>query len=173
MSKNSPNLFTPVRIGKVDIRNRILSTGHDTSIPTGGAVNDALIAYHEARAKGGAGLIVVQVAGIHESARYTSHILMATSDACIPGYARLAETVHSHGAKIFAQLFHPGREIIESLDGSAPVAYAPSAVPSDRFHCIPRALTRALTGEIVAGLGAGPPRPGWRSPGRPPLAQGG
>ncbi|MCH8167578.1 MAG: FAD-dependent oxidoreductase [Proteobacteria bacterium] len=155
MSKTFPNLFTPVRIGKIDIRNRILSTGHDTSIPTGGAVNDALIAYHEARAKGGAGLIVVQVAGIHESARYTSHILMATGDACIPGYARLAEAVHAHGAKIFAQLFHPGREIIESQDGSAPVAYAPSAVPSDRFHCIPRALTRALIGAFVAGFGAG------------------
>jgi len=155
MSKNFPNLFTPVTIGKLEIRNRILSTGHDTTLPTDGTVNDALIAYHEARAKGGAGLIVVQVAGIHDSARYTTHILMATGDECIPGYAKLAETVHSHGAKIFAQLFHPGREIIESQDGSIPVAYAPSVSPSDRFHCIPRALTRPIIREIVEGFGAG------------------
>ncbi len=155
MSKNFPNLFTPVTIGKVEIRNRILSTGHDTTIPTDGTVNDALIAYHEARARGGAGLIVVQVAAVHDSARYTTHILMATGDECIPGYARLAETVHSHGAKIFAQLFHPGREILESQDGSIPVAYAPSVSPSDRFHCIPRALPVAVIREIVEGFGGG------------------
>ncbi|MFQ5567328.1 MAG: FAD-dependent oxidoreductase, partial [Paracoccaceae bacterium] len=155
MSRHFPHLFSSVTIGKVEIRNRILSTGHDTSIPTDGTVNDALIAYHEARARGGAGLIVVQVAGIHDSARYTTHILMADSDACIPGYRRLAETVHAHGAKIFAQLFHPGREILESQDGSIPVAYAPSATPSDRFHCMPRALTGPVIGEIIAGYGAG------------------
>jgi 2,4-dienoyl-CoA reductase-like NADH-dependent reductase (Old Yellow Enzyme family) len=155
MSKNFPNLFTPVTIGKVEIRNRILSTGHDTTLPTDGTVNDALIAYHAARAKGGAGLIVVQVAAIHDSARYTTHILMATGDECIPGYTKLAETVHSHGAKIFAQLFHPGREILESQDGSIPVAYAPSASPSDRFHCIPRALTKPLIRTFVEGYGAG------------------
>ena len=131
-----------------------MSTGHDTSIPVDGTVNDALIAYHEARARGGAGLIVVQVAGIHESARYTTHILMATGDECIPGYHKLAEAVHAHGTRIFAQLFHPGREILESQDGSIPVAYAPSATPSDRFHCIPRALTVALIGELVTGYGA-------------------
>lgn len=155
MSKAFPHLFTPITIGKVEIRNRILSTGHDTTLPTDGTVNDALVAYHEARARGGAGLIVVQVAGIHDSARYTTHILMATGDECIPGYARLAETVHAHGTKIFAQLFHPGREILESQDGSIPVAYAPSASPSDRFHCLPRALTKPMIRTFVEGYGAG------------------
>ena len=155
MSKNFPHLFRPITIGKVEIHNRILSTGHDTTLPIDGTVNDALIAYHEARARGGAGLIIVQVAGIHDSARYTTHILMATGDECIPGYARLAEAVHAHGTKIFAQLFHPGREILESQDGSIPVAYAPSASPSDRFHCLPRALTQPMIREFVEGYAAG------------------
>jgi 2,4-dienoyl-CoA reductase-like NADH-dependent reductase (Old Yellow Enzyme family) len=154
MSKSFPHLFTPVTIGNVEIRNRILSTGHDTTLPTDGTVNDALIAYHEARARGGAGLIIVQVAGIHDSARYTTHILMATGDECIPGYQKLAETVHSHGTKIFAQLFHPGREILESQDGSIPVAYAPSASPSDRFRCLPRAISRPMIREFVEGYAA-------------------
>jgi len=154
MSKLFPHLFTPLTIGKVEIRNRILSTGHDTTLPTDGTVNDALIAYHEARAKGGAGLIVVQVAGVHDSARYTTHILMATGDECIPGYRELAETVHRHGTKIFGQVFHPGREILESLDGTTPVAYAPSYSPSDRFHCMPRPLSKRMIREIVEGYGA-------------------
>ncbi len=146
-----PKLFSPLRIRGATIRNRIMSTGHDTVLPVDGTVNDALIAYHLARAKGGAGLIVTQVAGVHETARYTSHLLMATTDACIPGYRKLAEALHGAGATVFSQLFHPGREIMESADGLLAVAYAPSVSPNERFHVMPRALTHALIDEIVAG----------------------
>ena len=51
------------------------------------------------------------------------------------------------------QLFHPGREITESDRRPAPVAYAPSAVPNERFHVMPRAMSKAMIGEIVAGYG--------------------
>ena len=145
------HLFTPIKVGHVTIKNRILSTGHDTSMPTDGTVNEKLIAYHKARIEGGCGLIVMQVAGVHESARYTSHILMATTDACIPGYRKVAELAHAHGTRIFGQIFHPGREIMESQDGSLPVAYAPSAVPNERFHVMPQPLSQRLIDEIVAG----------------------
>ncbi|MGE5132481.1 MAG: FAD-dependent oxidoreductase, partial [Gemmatimonadota bacterium] len=128
--------------------------GHDTVMVHDGQITDQLIAYHQARAEGGAGLIVVQVAGVHESARYTSHVLMATDDSCLPGYARLAENVHAHGTMLFGQLFHPGREVMESADGTVPVAVAPSAVPSERFRVMPRALHRREISEIVAGYGA-------------------
>lgn len=133
------------------VRNRIVSTGHDTCLPHDGTVNDALIAYHAARARGGAGLIVVQVAGVHETARYTSHMLMATDDGCIPGLRRLADAVHAQGCKLLVQLFHPGREIMEVADGTAAVAYAPSVSPSERFHTIPRALSPQMIGEILDG----------------------
>jgi 2,4-dienoyl-CoA reductase-like NADH-dependent reductase (Old Yellow Enzyme family) len=146
-----PHLFSPLTLRGVTLRNRILSTGHDTTLPTDGTVNAALVAYHRARAKGGAGLIVTQVAGVHETARYTSHLLMATNDDCISGYRTLAEAVHAEGCAIFSQLFHPGREIMESADGLLAVAYAPSAVPNERFHVMPRALPVALIEEIVAG----------------------
>ena len=67
-----PNLFSPLRIGHLTVKNRVSSSGHDTGLAADGAITDALLAYHEARAAGGAGLIVVQVAGVHETARYTS-----------------------------------------------------------------------------------------------------
>lgn len=149
-----PHLFTPLRIRGATIRNRILSTGHDTVLPVDGEVNDALIAYHLARARGGAGLIVTQVAGVHETARYTSHLLMATSDDCIPGYRKLADALHGAGAVVFSQLFHPGREIMESADGLLAVAYAPSVSPNERFHVMPRALSLHLIDEIVTGYAA-------------------
>ncbi|MEB8388196.1 FAD-dependent oxidoreductase [Rhodobacteraceae bacterium KMM 6894] len=153
-SRLFPTLFSPLRIGQVDIANRILSTGHDTSMADAGQVTDAMIAYHEARARGGVGLIVSQVVGVHESARYTSHMLMGTDDSCLPGFAQLATTVKAHGTRLFAQLFHPGREIMETADGTLPVAWSASATPSDRFHVIPRAMPVAMIDEVVAGYAA-------------------
>ena len=149
-----PTLFAPITLHNLTLRNRIVSTGHDTTLPTAFVPNDALVAYHRARAAGGAGLIVMQVAGVHETARYTSHLLMATSDDCIPGYARVAQAVHEQGCALFGQLFHPGREIMESQDGTLPVAYAPSAVPNERFHVTPRAMSRAMIAEVIAGYAA-------------------
>jgi 2,4-dienoyl-CoA reductase-like NADH-dependent reductase (Old Yellow Enzyme family) len=149
------HLFSPLHIGAVEIPNRIFSTGHDTQMAHDGHVTDRMIAYHTARAEGGAGLIVVQVAGIHETARYTAHMLMATDDGCIPGYRRLAEAVHRGGARIFGQLFHPGREVMESHDGTLQAAYAPSAVPNSRFRVMPVPLSQTMIAEIVAGYAAG------------------
>ncbi|HUY61656.1 MAG TPA: FAD-dependent oxidoreductase [Candidatus Dormibacteraeota bacterium] len=146
-----PNLFTPLTIGSCTIKNRIVSSGHDTVMVEHGQITDQLIAYHAARADGGVGLIIVQVAGVHESARYTSHILMAVDDACIDGYRRLAAVVQAKGTKLFGQLFHPGREVMESQDGSSPVAVAPSAVPNERFRVMPRALRAVEIEEIIAG----------------------
>ena len=144
-------LFSPLMIGSCTIKNRIVSSGHDTVMVNHGEVSEQLIAYHQARATGGVGLIIVQVAGVHESARYTSHILMAIDDSCISGYTKLANVVHEHGTKIFGQLFHPGREVMESQDGSSPVALAPSAVPNERFRVMPRALQTSEIDEIIDG----------------------
>lgn len=152
-SASFPHLFSPLQVGPVTLKNRIFSTGHDTTLPTNGLINDALVAYHRARAEGGAGLIVVQVAAVHDSARYSSHVLMAMSDDCIPGYRRVAEVCHEFGCKVFGQAFHPGREIIESQDGTVPVAYAPSAVPNERFHVMPRPMSKRMIREVIAGYG--------------------
>ena len=147
------HLFTPLRIRGSTLKNRIFSSGHDTTLPVDGTVNDALVAYHEARARGGVGLIVLQVSGVHETARYTNHVLMATDDAAIPGYRRVAEAVHRHGTVLYAQLFHPGREIAEADGGLLSVAYAPSSVPNERFHVMPRPLKPAMIRAIVSGYG--------------------
>ena len=146
-----PRLFSPLRLGAVECKNRIFSSGHDTVMAEDGLVTDQLVAYHEARAQGGVGLIVTQVVGVHETARYTSHVLMGTDDSCIPGFRRLAETAHAYGTAVVAQLFHPGREIMESQDGSAPVALAPSAVPNERFRVMPREMPLPLVTEVIDG----------------------
>jgi len=149
-----PHLFSELKVGSVTLKNRILSSGHDTVMAENGQVTDRLIAYHQARAAGGAGLIVLQVSGVHETAKYTYHVLMADNDDGIPGYRALSDAVHAHGCKVFGQLFHGGREIMESQDGSLPVSLAPSSVPSERFHVMPRAMPLSLIDEVIAGYGS-------------------
>jgi len=149
-----PHLFRPLQVGSVVLKNRIVSTGHDTMMVEDGNVTDRLIAYHESRAAGGVGLIVVQVGGVHDSGRYTSHALMAHTDACVPGYERLAAGVHAHGTIAIGQLFHGGSEVLDTHDGSLSVSFAPSSVPNERFRVMPRALPLSMVQEIVDGFGS-------------------
>ena len=143
-----PHLFSPFTIGPVTFKNRLFSTGHGTRLGNR-VINDELLAYHRARAKGGAGLIITEVAGVHETAYYTARTLKADTDECIPGYRRLAEMCHGYDCKVIGQLFHAGREITMLPDGSLPVVYSASAVPNERFHAVPRAMSKAFIAEIV------------------------
>ncbi|GAA1846231.1 FAD-dependent oxidoreductase [Brevibacterium marinum] len=151
MSSLFPHLFDPITLGRRTIRNRIVSSGHDTVLDDHGMIGDDLVAYHEARAEGGCGLIVLQVSGVHETARYTNHVLMATDDSSVPGYRAVADAVHRHGATIFAQLFHPGREVMDGERGMAPRAVAPSDEAQERFKVVPEALSTTAIKEIIAG----------------------
>lgn len=147
-----PHLFSEIAVGRVVVPNRIVSTGHHTYL-SDRAPDERLIAYHEARARGGAGLIVTEIVAVHETAGFSKNLLTAENRDCIPAYARLVRACRDNGARIFAQLFHPGREILSARGGMAPVAWAPSAVPNERFHIMPRAMPVELVEAIVAGFG--------------------
>jgi 2,4-dienoyl-CoA reductase-like NADH-dependent reductase (Old Yellow Enzyme family)/thioredoxin reductase len=142
-------LFTPLRVGPVTVANRVLSTGHMTTFVADYLPTDRLVAYHEARARGGTGLIVLEAASVHPTGVLTPFTLDAATDAIVPGWRRIGEAVHRYETKVFAQLFHAGRE------GAGPAGtWAPSVVPSGRYHRMPRALTVETIREIVAGYGA-------------------
>ncbi|HEX3066283.1 MAG TPA: FAD-dependent oxidoreductase [Dongiaceae bacterium] len=153
MTARFPNLFSPYRIKTLEVRNRIFSTGHDTDLGRHGAPSEDLVAYQSARAKGGAGLIVVQVVGVHETARYTGEVLMGNSDEHLPMFGKLFKAIHDGGAGAFVQLFHPGRELLGRRDGVTQAAYAPSSAPTERFRIAPRALTLAEVEAIIEGYG--------------------
>ena len=148
-----PNLFSPLQLGDLKVKNRIVSTGHETHLNELGQIGDAMIAYHEARAKGGAGLIVIEVALAHPSGVFVAHPIRVDSDACIPGYRKLADALHKHTCGVVAQLFHPGREILASEDGTAPVSYSASATPNERFHVMPRSMPVEMIEEVIASFG--------------------
>ncbi len=146
-----PHLLSEIEIGSCTIKNRIVSTGHHTYLADV-EPGDPLIDYHEARAKGGAGLIVSEIIAVHETAGFSKDLLCASDRASIPAFRRLAATCQRHGAKVFGQLFHPGREILSATGGMLPVAYAPSSVPNERFHIMPREMSETLIRDIVSGF---------------------
>lgn len=154
MSASFPRLFSPLAIRGHEIRNRILSTGHQTWLAEENRPGEALIAYHEARARGGAGLIVNEAARFHPSAIGEAPDLTLVHDDAIPHYTRLAAAVHRHGAKIFGQLSHPGRVTRRMTEGMRGVVWAPSAVPENRFHVVPREMPAEMVAEIIEAAGA-------------------
>jgi 2,4-dienoyl-CoA reductase-like NADH-dependent reductase (Old Yellow Enzyme family)/thioredoxin reductase len=147
-----PALLSPVTVGPVELRNRVVSTSHQTTLVHDHLPTDDLVAYHAARARGGVGAIILEATAVHPTGLLTAHTLAGYHDAMVGGYERLAGAVRPHGTRIFVQLFHGGREQI-SAPPRAP-AVAPSAVPSTRFKSEPRALTVAELGEMLDGYRA-------------------
>jgi 2,4-dienoyl-CoA reductase-like NADH-dependent reductase (Old Yellow Enzyme family)/thioredoxin reductase len=146
-------LASPLAIGPVELPNRIVSTAHQTTLVHDHLPTDEFVAYHEARAKGGVGLVVLEAAAIHESGLLTSHTLGGYLPGIVEGYRRVASAVRPHRTRLFVQLFHGGREQIASAPRSP--ALAPSAVPSARFRTEPRAVRPVELEEIVAGFALG------------------
>ena len=119
-----PHLFSEITIGGCTIPNRIVSPGHHTYL-SDREPNEELVAYHRARATGGTGLIISEVVAVHATATFSHNLLVATDRSVIPAFSRLTKACHDQGSRIFAQLFHPGREIVHVPDGLLPIAWAP------------------------------------------------
>ena len=144
------SLFSPLRLGPVELANRIVSTAHQTTLVADHLPTDDFVAYHEARARGGAGLIVLEATAPHPSGILTAHELAGYLPEMAEAYRRVAAAVQPHGTQLFVQLLHGGREQIAGPP-RAP-ALAPSAIPSQRFRVAPRALRAHEIEEIVEGF---------------------
>jgi 2,4-dienoyl-CoA reductase-like NADH-dependent reductase (Old Yellow Enzyme family)/thioredoxin reductase len=145
------HLFSPLRVGPVELQNRIVSTAHQTTLVRDHLPTDDFVAYHGARARGGTGLIVLEATAVDQSGVLTGHTLAGFREEIVPGLARVAGAVQPHGTRLFLQLLHGGRERIASPP--RPPALAPSAVPSLRFHVEPRELSPDEIARIVEGYG--------------------
>jgi len=147
-------LFQTLTLRGKTLKNRIFSTGHMAVMLAAGKPTEHMVAYHGAKAQGGAALTIIEAARVHPSGDSGRPAIRAYDPACVPGYASLAEACHLHDCLIFAQLTHPGREMALAADGTHPVAYAPSVVPNERFHVMPRELPLLMIKEIIEGFEA-------------------
>ena len=133
-----PNLFSPITIRNCEIRNRILVSGHMTSFTTDGLPNDRYVNYHEARAKGGAGLIVMEAGMVSQEVQVEPHIIQGWRDETIPWYRKISDAVHEHGAKIFCQAWHNGNQSQSYYSWQSPRGV--SAIPSAALGEVPEVL---------------------------------
>ncbi|MEW6441287.1 MAG: FAD-dependent oxidoreductase [bacterium] len=132
-------LFEPIRIGRLELANRICMPAMHLNMAADQQVTDQLVRFYAERARGGAGLIAVGYATVDEMSGSRTN-LGAHDDAFIPGLARLAAAIRDAGARASVQLNHAGRYNFSFfLDGRQPVA--PSAVASRMTRETPRELT--------------------------------
>jgi 2,4-dienoyl-CoA reductase-like NADH-dependent reductase (Old Yellow Enzyme family) len=143
------HVLSPVDLGPVRLRNRVVSTAHQTGLVHDHLPTDDLVAYHAERARGGIGAVFVEASAVHASGLLTAHTIGAYLPTAVGALGRMADAVHAADGRILIQLFHGGREQIAGAP--RPPAVAPSAVPSPRFHVEPRALSRQEIRDMVAG----------------------
>ena len=143
-------LWSPLRIGPVTVRNRIVFSAHLTNYATqDGKPSEQHAAYYEARAAGGAGLIVTEEHSTHPTDWPYEKLIHGFHRDVIPGYRRITDAVHRHRVPIFAQINHNGGQA-SSMYTRRPV-WAPSAVADPLFREVPKAVDEAEIAEIVAG----------------------
>jgi 2,4-dienoyl-CoA reductase-like NADH-dependent reductase (Old Yellow Enzyme family) len=124
-------LFTPIRLGPAEAKNRIVSTSHDAHFGERGYPTDRYIRYHVEKAKGGAGLVqAFGTASVHPSSAGGAGNISLHDDAVIPHFRRMAAQIHQHGAIVTCQLVHRGRRM-STLASRLPTV-GPSAVPNER-----------------------------------------
>ena len=141
MKSKFEKLFEPGQIGSLKLKNRLIMAAVNTDVGTmDGFVTDATLAFYEARAKGGVGLIVVEVGSIeHPVSKSNFRQLGINDDKFLPGLTDLTRVIHKHGAKASIQLHHAGRKAFTIMTGG-PQGVAPSPVPITGGE-VPRELT--------------------------------
>jgi 2,4-dienoyl-CoA reductase (NADPH2) len=135
-------LYQPGRIGTMQLRNRFVQAPIFTQFAsTFGEVDDKLIDYHRARARGGVGLIITENTSIDwEVGRTAGHPIRIDHDRFIGGLSNLVDAVHGEGAKIAVQLHHTGRQNSQGNTERNEPPLAPTAGITSAFGTPPRAI---------------------------------
>lgn len=147
-----PSLFSPGWIGTLEVKNRIVLAATSTELADEtGFVTDEMIEFYAERARGGAGLLVVEATYVHPAGRRLRFNSMIHDDKFVPGLRRLASAIADDGAIPVLQIAHGGRESRKELTGHPPIA--PSSIPS-RHTSVgasdrPREMTRQDIAEVT------------------------
>jgi 2,4-dienoyl-CoA reductase-like NADH-dependent reductase (Old Yellow Enzyme family) len=146
-------LFTPLRLGGLEVANRFVHSATTESMATGdGTVTDQLVKRYERLAAGGVGLIVPGAMYVQPAGR---HFRLATGiydDALVPGLRRMVDAVHSQASRIVFQLVHAGRQTTREVAGVKPMG--PSAKHRDPAYLVkPREMSEGDIRETILAFG--------------------
>lgn len=150
MHPRFPHIFTPIRIRNMEMRNRIAISGHhagwwiDDGMPS-----DEFVAYIEERAKGGVGLFVIGCTSPKPGSGWLENL----DDGIVPRYAKCVEAANRHGARLIAQLAHPGFYPLPGIPLTLPVPTAAPTQPHPRRRERRHVMSRDEIQEMVAVFG--------------------
>ena len=144
-----PHLLRPGAIGSLGLRNRILMAPMGDSLADAdGSISSAQLAYFEARARGGAALLLVgSVAVAYPDGCVDARQVAASDDRYLAGLSALADRVHAHGARVAAQLTYNGALARYDIERGHPML-----VPGIPKRSRPDRLSMMVTEAEIAGF---------------------
>ncbi len=145
-----PHLFNPITIGSMTAKNRLLMPAMSINfgVDEQGFVTEQLIDYFVARARGGAGMLLVGGGAVHPTGVELPDLPKLWNDACIPSLTRMVDVVRPYDACFGVQLMHGGRQSYHDQK------VAPSAIPAPAVvKGVPKALELVEIDELVAAFG--------------------
>ena len=153
MPSTFPNLFRPLKLAHLTLKNRIVFGAHTANMAEGGLPGERHRGYYEERAMGGAAMIVVEPVPVHRTAVLTRGNFKHSSDDVIPHFRKITDAVHRHGTVICHQLYHVGQH--GDFDNSFEPNWSPSGLPSfhdsDGSHAMSEAeIEEAIDGFVAA-----------------------
>lgn len=143
-------LFTPITIGNLFLKNRIVMPAIDLGFCLDGRVSERMVEFYRARAGGGPALIIVGGAAIDSAGIYGGFTAIS-DDSMVAGHRELAAVIKNGGAIPGIQLFHAGRYSFAFSQGGRVVA--PSPVPSRLTGHMPHELSVAEIKDLLADYG--------------------
>ncbi len=155
MSTSFPLLGSPGQLGPLQLKNRIVLLPHGLFYAERSALlpTERHVDYYEARARGGVGLVCVESSVVSLDGQQGAPLVLSSDPRCIEGYARIAEAVHRHGARVCGQLTHYGNQA-HQLTTRAPLI-GPSRLPDLASREPAVAMSRADLDRVREQFAAG------------------
>lgn len=137
-------LFTPMKIGNVEIKNRVVMAPMCMGFGQyNGCATEKMMDYYEERAKGGVGLIFTEITRVNDVTGASSFGQLGMShDYQIPALRDMADRIHKHGCKIMVELHHPGRQNLGLMIGTVPLCVVGDKLMGNLY-------TKILTGAVI------------------------
>ena len=148
-SAGVPSALTAWRLGALHADNRLALIATVNNLGRNDAITDEQIAFYEARAAGGTGIIITEGMSVHPTSLPNPTLPAAYDPSLIPGLRRLADAIHRHDRLIIGQLWHVGRQ---ALWNPSEQPWSPSGERDAYSGATPHVMTDAEILELVEGF---------------------
>jgi len=150
MSAEFPTLFSPLKLAGATLRNRIVFGAHTPNLSHEGIPGPRHFGYYRERARGGAGMIVVEPMPAHRTGVLTRGNFLTETDDLIPHFRKITDECHAHGTVMCHQIYHVGGH--GDQENSWEPYWSPSGVPSMHDPWGSHAMTGPEIEELIAAF---------------------